>query len=59
MIQEKEKLYIELRNILARQPGPEGQEHLTHLSREANEKSRQLKAVTSELQMTQVFLTCS
>ncbi|CAM6127709.1 unnamed protein product [Calypogeia fissa] len=53
MIQEKEKLYIELRNILARQPGPEAQEHLTTLSRDVTEKTRQLKAVTSELHMTQ------
>lgn len=54
-IQEKEKLYIELRNILARQPGPEAQEHMTLLSQDLSEKQRQLKAVTSELHMTQVL----
>lgn len=29
IIQEKEKLYIELKNVLARQPGPEVAEQLT------------------------------
>ena len=29
MIQEKDKLYVELKNILARQPGPEVAEQLS------------------------------
>ena len=29
LIQEKEKLYVELKNILARQPGPEVAEQLS------------------------------
>ena len=29
LIQEKEKLYVELKNILARQPGPEAAEQLS------------------------------
>jgi len=30
MIQEKEKLYIELKNILGRQPGPDVEEQVSH-----------------------------
>ncbi|BBN13317.1 cilia- and flagella-associated protein 58 [Marchantia polymorpha subsp. ruderalis] len=56
LIQEKEKLYIELRNILARQPGPEAQEQLTNYARTIEDKTRQLKAMASELQMCQVHI---
>ncbi|KAL3698999.1 hypothetical protein R1sor_017021 [Riccia sorocarpa] len=56
LIQEKEKLYIELRNILARQPGPEAQEQLSQYSRTIADKTRQLKAMSSELQMCQTHI---
>ncbi len=60
MIQEKEKLYVELRNILKGQPGPEVAEQLTTHVRLLNEKTRQLKAMASELNMFQViFLICT
>ncbi|XP_024519422.1 cilia- and flagella-associated protein 58-like [Selaginella moellendorffii] len=53
LIQEKEKLYVELRNILARQPGPEMVEQLAVYSKSLKEKTRQMKAMASELQMYQ------
>ena len=40
IIQEKEKLYIELKNVLARQPGPEVAEQLTVYSQNLKEKTR-------------------
>ena len=51
LIQEKEKLYIELKNILARQPGPEVAEQLNIYQASLREKTKQLKALTSELNM--------
>ena len=53
LIQEKEKLYIELKNILARQPGPEIVEDLTRSQQQLKEKQRQMKAMASELNMFQ------
>lgn len=55
LLQEKEKLYIELRNILARQPGPEVADQVVAYARSLNEKSRQMKAMASELNMLQVI----
>lgn len=55
LIQEKEKLYIELRSILARQPGPELQEQLGMYAKNLREKTRQMKAMASELSMYQVW----
>ncbi|XP_073670549.1 cilia- and flagella-associated protein 58-like [Paramisgurnus dabryanus] len=49
--QEKEKLYIELKHILARQPGPEAAEKLQVYQRTLREKTKQLKALTAELNM--------
>lgn len=54
LLQEKEKLYIELRNILARQPGPEVADQVVAYARSLNDKSRQMKAMASELNMLQV-----
>merc|ERR1711990_1415579 len=51
LIQEKEKLYIELKNILARQPGPEVAEQLSVYQQNLKEKQRQMKAMNSELEM--------
>ncbi|KAL4853863.1 Cilia- and flagella-associated protein 58 [Chlorella vulgaris] len=49
LIQEKEKLYLELKAILARQPGPEAAEQLSLL----REKTKQMKSLASELDMYQ------
>ena len=53
IIQEKEKMYDELKNILARQPGPEMSEQLTVYQQNLKQKTRQLKAMASELNMFQ------
>ena len=53
LIQEKEKMYVELKNILARQPGPEVSEQLTVYQQNLKSKTRQLKAMASELNMYQ------
>ncbi|KFW76498.1 Coiled-coil domain-containing protein 147, partial [Manacus vitellinus] len=51
LLQEKEKLYVELRQVLARQPGPEATEQLQHYRHSLQEKTRQLKVLSSELNM--------
>ncbi|KAG9461393.1 hypothetical protein GDO78_017029 [Eleutherodactylus coqui] len=43
LLQEKEKLYIELKHILARQPGPEAAEQLQIYQQTLREKTKQLK----------------
>lgn len=53
LIQEKEKLYVELKNILARQPGPEVAEQLSTYQGNLREKTKQMKAMASELNMYQ------
>eukprot|EP00002_Diphylleia_rotans_P000333 TRINITY_DN10172_c0_g3_i1.p1 TRINITY_DN10172_c0_g3~~TRINITY_DN10172_c0_g3_i1.p1 ORF type:complete len:860 (+),score=260.50 TRINITY_DN10172_c0_g3_i1:63-2642(+) len=53
LIQEKEKLYVELKNILARQPGPEVAEQLNIYQQNLKEKTKQLKAMEGELSMYQ------
>ena len=48
LIQEKEKLYVELKNILARQPGPEVAEQLSVYQHNLKEKvtfSRHLSSI--------------
>lgn len=49
LIQEKEKLYIELKNILAKQSGPEVAEKLQVYQQNLKERSKQLKDMVSEL----------
>ncbi|XP_041369085.1 cilia- and flagella-associated protein 58-like [Gigantopelta aegis] len=51
LIQEKEKLYLELKHILARQPGPEVAEQLQIYQGTLKDKSKQMKAMASELNM--------
>lgn len=51
LIQEKEKLYVELKHILARQPGPEVAEQLSIYQSTLKEKTKQLKSMSSELNM--------
>jgi len=53
LLQEKEKLYIEMKNILARQPGPEVAEQLSVYQSSLKEKTRQMKAMAAELNMYQ------
>eukprot|EP00359_Climacostomum_virens_P004078 CAMPEP_0204908026 /NCGR_PEP_ID=MMETSP1397-20131031/7042_1 /ASSEMBLY_ACC=CAM_ASM_000891 /TAXON_ID=49980 /ORGANISM="Climacostomum Climacostomum virens, Strain Stock W-24" /LENGTH=836 /DNA_ID=CAMNT_0052077379 /DNA_START=1 /DNA_END=2511 /DNA_ORIENTATION=+ len=49
LIQEKEKLYVELKNILARQPGPEVGEQLEVYQDNLKEKAKQMKTMVAEL----------
>jgi len=51
IIQEKEKLYIELKNLMARQPGPEVAEQLSIYQQNLKEKTGQMKAMAAELNM--------
>lgn len=53
MIQEKEKLYVQLKNIIARQPGPEVAEQLTWYSQNLKQKTSHLKQMAQELEMYQ------
>lgn len=53
LITEKEKLYVELKSILARQPGPEVAEQLHIYQQTLREKTRQMKAMASELNLYQ------
>ena len=49
MIQEKEKLYIELKNILAKQNGPEVTENLVKYQQSLKERAKQLKEMVLEI----------
>ncbi|NXC89898.1 CFA58 protein, partial [Cercotrichas coryphoeus] len=49
LLQEKEKLYVELRRVLARQPGPEAAEQLQQYRNILREKTKQIKVLSSEL----------
>ncbi|NXU46219.1 CFA58 protein, partial [Drymodes brunneopygia] len=51
LLQEKEKLYVELRHVLARQPGPEATEQLQQYRNILRDKTKQIKALSSELSM--------
>lgn len=51
VIAEKEKLYLELKAILARQPGPEVAEQLSVYQSNLKDKTRQMKALAAELNM--------
>merc|ERR1712050_40898 len=50
LIQEKEKLYVQLRGIIARQPGPEVAEQLTWYSQNLKEKTQHMKQMAAELE---------
>merc|ERR1712023_71766 len=52
-IQEKEKLYVELKSILARQPGPEVREQLEMYEENLQAKKKQMTAMQSELRTYQ------
>lgn len=49
LIQEKEKLYIELKNILAKQSGPDVTEKLAKYETNLKERRKQLKEMVAEL----------
>merc|ERR1719462_622990 len=51
LIKEKEKLYMELKQILARQPGPEVAEQLSVYQQNLKTKTKQMTAMSSELNM--------
>lgn len=51
LIQEKEKLYVQLKNIIARQPGPEVAEQLSWYSQNLKEKTAHMKQMAAELEM--------
>jgi len=53
MIQESEKLYIELKNVLARQPGPEAAEQLSLYEKTLKQKKHQLKGLERDLKSNQ------
>jgi chromosome segregation ATPase len=53
LLVEKDKLYNEVKTMLARQPGPEVAEQLTVYQANLRKKSRQLKSMASELNMYQ------
>jgi predicted RNase H-like nuclease (RuvC/YqgF family) len=53
VIQEKDKMYTELKAILARQPGPEVAEQVAVYQGNLKTKTRQMKAMASELNMCQ------
>lgn len=53
LLKEKDALYVELKNILARQPGPEVAEQLVLYQHSLKEKTRQMKALAAELNMVQ------
>lgn len=51
LIAEKEKLYLELKQILARQPGPEVAEQINMYQQTLKDKTKQLKQMAAELNM--------
>jgi len=53
LLQEKEKLYGELKSILSRQPGPEIAEQLSIHQQALREKTKGMQAMASELNMYQ------
>jgi len=57
MIQEKESDYVELREILARQPGPEAAEQLHEFQRSLKCKTKQLKRLSAELNMAEASMS--
>ncbi|XP_034034786.1 cilia- and flagella-associated protein 58 [Thalassophryne amazonica] len=51
LVQEKEKLYVELKQIVARQPGPEAVEQLQWCQWTIRDKTKKLKALTAQVRM--------
>jgi hypothetical protein len=57
MIREKESDYVELREILARQAGPEAAEQLHEFQRSLKCKTKQLKRLSAELNMAEASMS--
>lgn len=53
-IQEKEKLYVELKHIMAKQPGPEVAEQLYHSQKSLQEQTKKLRV----LHLTSRLISC-
>jgi hypothetical protein len=53
LIQEKEKLYVELKRVVARQPGPEAAEQLRLYASTLRDKKNKFKAIKGELKIYQ------
>ncbi|MED6256281.1 hypothetical protein ATANTOWER_023240 [Ataeniobius toweri] len=51
LLQEKEKLYVELKQILARRPGPEAAEQLQQCRWTIRDRTKKLQALMGELRM--------
>ncbi len=51
LVQEKEKIYMELKNIIARQPGPETEDQILTYQQTLKAKVKQLNALRDELDM--------
>jgi len=50
-IQEKEKLYLEMRNLLQKQPGPEVVEEVAKQQGQLKERTKNMKSMAAELNM--------
>ncbi|CAH8549942.1 unnamed protein product [Schistosoma margrebowiei] len=57
LIQEKEKIYVELKHILARHPGPEVAEQLNIYQNMIRDKTKQMKAMTAEMNVYESQIT--
>ena len=57
ILSEMDKLYVELRAILARQPGPEVAEQLNAYQQELRRKNIAMKSVASELNMSSTHMS--
>lgn len=53
LIKEKEKLFMELKNILARKPGPEIHEQLETYKQNLKDKYAQMKKMLNELKSSE------
>ncbi|XP_071376274.1 cilia- and flagella-associated protein 58-like [Centroberyx affinis] len=53
LIQEKDKLYVEMKHILAQQPGLETAEQLQQCQWMLRERNKKMKALTAEMRMFQ------
>lgn len=51
LIQEKEKIYVELKHVVARHPGPEVEEQILVYQQTLKDKHKQLQAMNLELEM--------
>ncbi|KAM8835493.1 cilia- and flagella-associated protein 58-like [Synchiropus picturatus] len=51
LLQEKDKLYVELKQVLSRKPGPETVEQLNQLRWSLKDKTKKVQTLTQELKM--------